>query len=112
VTRHPAERLTDIVAACDAIGAYVVRCGGEEPWDGMVIDAIRMRLLEIGEAVKALDDRLVQRERTVPWKEIARMRDLLAHRYFDADHAIVVTTARRRVPELRDAAMRLLAQSP
>jgi uncharacterized protein with HEPN domain len=48
----------------------------------------------------------------VPWKEIARMRDLLAHRYFDADHAIVVTTARRRVPELRDAAMRLLAQSP
>ncbi len=53
-------------------------------------DAVRIRLLEIGEAVKAIDPALLGNESAIPWREIARMRDHLAHRYFDTDHAIVV----------------------
>ncbi len=55
----------------------------------MVYDAVRVRLIEIGEAVKAVDPGLLDSAPDVPRKEIARTRDHLAHRYFDTDHAIV-----------------------
>jgi uncharacterized protein with HEPN domain len=55
----------------------------------LIYDAVRVRLVEIGEAVKGIDPDLLRDAPGVPWKEIARMRDHLAHRYFDTDHAIV-----------------------
>lgn len=57
--------------------------------DGLVYDAVRVRLIEIGEAVQRIDPGLLGEAPEVPWKEIARMRDHLAHHYFDTDHAIV-----------------------
>lgn len=57
--------------------------------DGLVYDAVRVRLIEIGEAVKAISPELLETEASIPWSAIARMRDQLAHRYFDTDHAVV-----------------------
>lgn len=73
----------------------------------MAFDAIRVRLIEIGEAAKGLDPDLTAREPGIPWAHLARMRDHLAHRYFDTTHAIVFDTARRDVPRLADAVARL-----
>jgi uncharacterized protein with HEPN domain len=39
---------------------------------------------------------------------MARMRDQLAHRYFDTSHAIVMSTARHDIPLLKAAVERLL----
>jgi uncharacterized protein with HEPN domain len=74
--------------------------------DGLVFDAVRIRLLEIGEAVKALPAELLAGEPTIPWREIARMRDNLAHRYFDTSHAIVQATVEHDLPELDRAVAR------
>ncbi|MEO6116269.1 MAG: hypothetical protein ABIP33_07790 [Pseudolysinimonas sp.] len=49
MSRPNRERLGDILAACDSIAAYQVRQGVD---DDIVFDAIRVRLIEIGEAVK------------------------------------------------------------
>ena len=54
-----------------------------------MFDAVRIRLLEIGEAVKAISPSLLATERAIRWKNIAAMRDQLAHRYFDTEHAVV-----------------------
>jgi uncharacterized protein with HEPN domain len=51
--------------------------------DRLIFDAVRIRLLEIGEAVKALPGDLLATQPSIPWQQIARMRDHLAHRYFD-----------------------------
>ena len=56
--------------------------------DGLIFDAVRLRLIEIGEAVKRLSPALLSSEPDLPWEEIAGMRDRLAHRYFDTSHAI------------------------
>jgi uncharacterized protein with HEPN domain len=48
-----------------------------------------VRLIEIGEAVKRISPELLEQEPDIPWSAIARMRDHLAHHYFDTDHAVV-----------------------
>jgi hypothetical protein len=39
----------------------------------------------IGEAVKALPADLLDQHPQIPWREIARLRDLLAHHYYRVD---------------------------
>ncbi len=86
MSRQDDARLGDIVEAVAAIREHLTR---GDLHDGLVYDAVRVRLIEIGEAVKGIDPDLLDGAPEVPWKEIARMRDHLAHRYFDTDHAIV-----------------------
>jgi uncharacterized protein with HEPN domain len=105
VTRHQRQRLLDVQAAFDAIEAHV---GRGDLSDGLVFDAVRLRLIEIGEAVKALPRELLNTEPGVPRSEIARMRDQLAHRYFDTTHAIIGSTVTQDLPQLRLAVGRLL----
>ncbi|WP_207481506.1 HepT-like ribonuclease domain-containing protein [Microbacterium sp. SD291] len=103
------DRLHDIAAACEAITRYDRRADVDEE---IVFDAIRVRLIEIGEAVKDLDDSLAAAEPGIPWAEIARMRDHLAHRSFDTTHAIVTATARTHMPEWSQAVARMLSRRP
>ena len=94
------QRLADIQAAIDAIRSHLQR---GDLSDGLVFDAVRIRLLEIGEAVKALPDDLLATQPSIPWQQIARMRDHLAHRYFDTAHAILQATVDNDLPELERA---------
>ena len=105
MSRHTRQRLLDVLAALDAIDDHIRR---GELSDGLVFDAVRVRLVEIGEAVKGLPADVLATEPQLPWSEIARMRDHLAHRYFDTTHAIIAATVRDDLPELRRAIGRLL----
>jgi uncharacterized protein with HEPN domain len=97
VSYRERQRLADIQAAIDAIRSYLQR---GTLADGMVFDAVRIRLLEIGEAVKALPTELLNTQPDLPWSQITRMRDHLAHRYFDTAHAILQATVEDDLPEL------------
>ena len=94
------QRLADIQAAIDAIRSQVQR---GDMSDGLIFDAVRIRLLEIGEAVKALPDDLLTTQPSIPWRQIARMRDHLTHRYFDTAHAILQATVDEDLPDLERA---------
>lgn len=102
--RYDGQRLTDIRAAITAIKAHLARGSLA---DGLIFDAVRIRLLEIGEAVKALSPSLLATEPNIPWKNIAAMRDQLAHRYFDTEHAIVAGTVTHDLEPLLAAVERL-----
>lgn len=107
MSRRDAQRLDDIVAAGRAIEAHLGRGTLHE---GVVYDAVRMRLFEIGEAAKALSPAIRARAPQVPWRSVMAMRDVLGHRYFDTEHAIVVTTVRDDLSSLVTAAQELLHQ--
>ncbi len=47
----------------------------------------------------------------MPWAQIARLRDRLAHRYFDVSHAILMASIETDLPEL-DEAVRFLTSRP
>ena len=85
MSRRDDQRLTDILAAAAAIAGHITRGTLD---DGLVFDAVRVRLIEIGEAVKAIDPDLLTREPAIPWMDVAGMRNHLAHRYFDTAHAM------------------------
>lgn len=105
MSRPNRARLEDIAAAIEAIDAHLQR---GDLKDTLVFDAVRVRLIEIGEAVKALPESLVASEAQIPWADISRMRDLLAHRYFDTSHSILQATVDHDIPALKSAILRLL----
>lgn len=104
MSRDDRQRLDDIANACEVIRRYLARGDLD---DGLVFDAVRMRLVEIGEAAKALDEALLATESTIPWSEVIRMRDRLTHRYFDTLRSIVEHTARHDIDELSAAIQRM-----
>jgi uncharacterized protein with HEPN domain len=108
VTYRDQQRLDDILAAIEAIRSHLRR---GDLHDGLVFDAVRIRLLEIGEAVNAISGDLLAAEPGIPWSDIARMRDHLAHRSFDTTHAILEATVTNDLPELEAAVSRLRSRS-
>ena len=84
-SRRDEERLADIVDAITAIRSHLSR---GDLSDGLVFDAVRLRLIEIGEAVKLLDPQLVASEPDVKWSDAAGMRDWLTHHYFDTSSVV------------------------
>lgn len=104
MTRHEEEWLNDILVAIDAIDEYLGIGGLQQ---GLIYDACRVRLMEIGEAVKHLEPALLEREPTVAWNQIARMRDVLVHHYHDTDFAVVEAVVNESLPPLREAVLRL-----
>jgi uncharacterized protein with HEPN domain len=105
VSRRDDERLADIVASADAIASHLRRGNLD---DGLVFDAVRVRLIEIGEAVKDITPELLATEPDIPWRDVAAMRDQLAHRYFDIAHGIVQATIDEDLPPLVAAEKRML----
>jgi uncharacterized protein with HEPN domain len=109
VTYRERQRLADIQAAIDAIRSHLQR---GDLSDGLIFDAARIRLLEIGEAVKALPEDLLSTQPSIPWRQITRMRDHLAHRYFDTAHATLQATVDEDLPNLERAVQALSRSLP
>ncbi len=98
MSRFDGDRLDDINAAIDTIRSHLRRGDLE---DDLVLDAVRVRLIEIGEAVKALSPGLTGTEPETPWRQIARMRDHLAHRYFGTEVEVIRSTVNDDLGETR-----------
>ena len=108
MSRQDVARLGDILAAIEAINDHLSHGGLQQ---GIVYDAVRVRLIEIGEAVKGIDSALLDTEPTVPWRAIARMRDHLGHRYFDTDHAVVADVVDNELIPLATAVRALIGRA-
>lgn len=108
MSRRDQEWLEDIVDALTAIADYMRRGTLD---DGLVFDAVRLRLIEIGEAVKRISPDVLENEPGISWVDIAGMRDQLAHHYFDTSHAIVQGTIDSDLPALEEAVERLLSKA-
>ena len=63
MSRRDRQRLDDVQAALDAIDDHLTR---GQLSDGLVYDAVRVRLIEIGEAVKGLSADLLATEPDLP----------------------------------------------
>ena len=71
-----------------------------------------VRNLEIvGEAAKRLPEEAKARMPEVDWRAAARFRDVIVHRYFALDPAVVWNIVQTKLPALSRATCRVLAES-
>ena len=104
--RSDRERLQDLAQAIDAIRAHIaIRASRAER---LKRDAILYNLMIVGEAVKGLSEETKARRPEIPWKQIAGLRDLLAHEYFRIDLNEIAKVIERDLGPLDDAVRKLL----
>lgn len=60
------------------------------------------RITIIGEATKRLSKDFREQHSTIPWKEIAGMRDVITHDYNEVDLDEVWTAINENLPQLLD----------
>lgn len=102
-------RATDIVTAIRRIDQYVAGLDFDAfTADQKCVDAVVRNLEVIGEATKHLLDSPSLTGGTVPWSDIAAMRNILVHEYFGVDLAIVWHTVTHDLPALREHIVQLL----
>ena len=76
------------------------------PWGVDMLDVACIRLEAIGETLKKLDKhsngQIFSNYSTIPWKKIMRMRDIVAHHYFEVDFEIVFKIIKEDLRPLLD----------
>ncbi len=97
------EALIDIVEAIKLILRYVEAVD----LDTLAVNiekqnAILRRITIIGEATKRLSKDFRGQHPTIPWKEIAGMRDVITHDYDEVDLDEVWTVINKNLPQLLD----------
>lgn len=83
--------------------------------DGMLrLDAICMNLIALGEAVKGLDKQthgeLLSRYPEIYWSGVMRMRDKIAHHYFEIDTEVVFCTIEEDIPQMAKVIDRMIVE--
>lgn len=83
------------------------------PGGMMRLDAICMNLIALGEAVKGLDKQthgeLLSHYPEIYWSGVMRMRDKIAHHYFEIDTDVVFLTVQQDVPKMKNVIDRMIA---
>lgn len=101
--------LGDIETACQKIARYTRGRDRDSVFaDEMRFDAVLHNFHVIGEAVKNLPNEFRERHPEIPWREIAGLRDFVAHAYFALDLGILWDAIENQVPALEERIRRII----
>lgn len=75
------------------------------------VDAVVRNLEILGEAVKHLPDSIRQRHPSVPWNQIAGLRDIVAHQYFSVSLPIIWDVVQNEAPALLNSVKAMLQEA-
>ena len=71
-------------------------------------DGVIRQLEIIGEATKKLSQDIRRREKDIPWRRIAGLRDVLIHDYMGVDLSAVWEITQEHIPILKKSVLKLL----
>lgn len=103
--------LRDILEAIERVESYVEGSTFEQfTKNTLVVDAVVRNFEIIGEAAKHIPIDVKEENPQIKWKDMAGMRDKLAHEYFGVDLEILWKTSRNRLPALKPLIEELLSK--
>ena len=83
------------------------------PTGMILLNALCMKLIAIGEEIKGLDRRtggeLLKLYSTVPWKQLMGLRDVIAHQYFSLDSDIIFSVIKVDIQPLLEIIRQMTA---
>lgn len=93
--------LGDMILCCEKVTRFVGTSGCDEFLaNDLIYDAVMRNLEILGEAAKHIPDDVKALMPAVAWREIAGMRDWLAHGYFTLNPDVVWNAIQAEVPVL------------
>jgi uncharacterized protein with HEPN domain len=98
--------------AIDAVLEYTEAGGNAFLADRKTQDAVIRNIEVLGQAVKGLSAETRAHDGSIPWRQIAGMRDKLIHEYFGVDLALVWDVVERELPTLRPKIAAVLENTP
>lgn len=94
--------LEHIIEDCQDIENFIKGISYEEFINNIMIQkAVAMSLINIGELVKSLPKDFCEANSELPWRRIAGMRDLVAHKYKTLNMKTVWLVAVEHIPEIK-----------
>jgi uncharacterized protein with HEPN domain len=114
MARAASDHLSDILEAIAAIRTYTRKGRRQFESSPMVRDAVVARLIQIGQAVKDAQAEgidLAEQRPEIPWRDIAGMRDRLAHKYWALDPDVVWAVVKSDLRRLGTAVRAILRAS-
>jgi|WetSurSiteA1Bulk_404760.scaffolds.fasta_scaffold37544_1 uncharacterized protein with HEPN domain len=103
-SRSPRLYVDDIVQACQDIRDFTKEIPDA---DGLEKDrktflAVVRSLEIIGEAARQMPRSFKEKHPEIPWREIASLRNVIAHEYFGLDKAILWDVIKTQIPALKE----------
>lgn len=104
VERDYRDYLQDIIDAISDIGNFIEGMTFDDfKNDRKTVNAVIRSIEVIGEATKKIPDSVRDKNPSIPWKNMAGMRDKMIHEYFGVDLEILWKTATEDVPPLKSS---------
>lgn len=95
-------RLKHILQSIDKIVSCTADSSFEEFEDNwIVVDAVQMNLMVIGEAARHIPDEIVRKYPEIPWAEMRGLRNVLAHEYDRVEFEVIWQVAKEELPEIK-----------
>jgi uncharacterized protein with HEPN domain len=114
VSRPDLERVREILDCIEAIDlaeAVVQRHDGDLEVGRVALDAVRYRVVMIGEAVESLSADVREDHPAAAWADMARLDDLIGDNYDKLDRPMVRATIGQPVRRLWSACQAILGES-
>jgi uncharacterized protein with HEPN domain len=91
----------DILTAISAIQSFVGDTSFEEfSHNDLLLSAVERKFITIGEAVRHIPNQILESYSSVPWRQMADMRNIVAHLYWGVNAKSLWDTAHKDLPPL------------
>ncbi len=102
----------DILKAIERIQAYV----GDTPFEefsrnDLLLAAVERKFIIIGEAVRHIPNEIITSYPSIPWRQMADMRNMVAHVYWGVDARNLWDTIHQDLPPVIPALKKVLAET-
>jgi len=103
-SRSPKLYVDDIIQACQDILDFTKKTPDAEELekDRRTFLAVVRSLEIIGEAARQMPRSFKEKHPEIPWREIASLRNVIAHEYFGLDKTILWDVVQTQIPTLKE----------